>query len=420
MTASPSEFAAEGRNTRLAPYAHGFAFGSAAFVVFSIFVSHLCLVLSSIFLLASRTRPRMPPVVLPLAGFMGFTIISLFAADDPAAGLPQIKKFFVFLTVIVVFSAFRGVDQSRRLAEAWFVLASVAAGVAIVQFGVKWTAARSAGADFYQSYIDRRISGFFSHWMTFSEVAMIVLLVLLSYLLFAATARRAGRLVWILCTLALAISLALSYTRGVWLGILAGITYLTWQRNRKLVLAIPAAALAAALLAPGAAGRRIVSIADPDANSARLIMWRTGWRMIQDRPLLGVGPMRVGAHFPEYLPPDVNELPPAYYEHLHNVYIHYAAERGVPAMLMLVWLLGKVIWDHGRALRHLPRGPGDERFLLHGAIAATIGVLVVSCFDLTLGDSEILGLYLAVVAIGYKAVEAAQRRSAATEPSGKL
>jgi O-antigen ligase len=179
-----------------------------------------------------------------------------------------------------------------------------------------------------------------------------------------------------------------------------------------LVLVVPALMLVMVVLAPGAASRRIASIADPDANSARLIMWRTGWRMIEAHPFLGLGPMRVGAHFREYLPPDiVGELPPAYYEHLHNVYIHYAAERGVPAMLMLVWLMGKVLWDHWRALRHLPRGPGDERFLLHGVIAVTLGVLVVSCFDLTLGDSEILGVYLATIAVGYKAVEAAERRA---------
>jgi hypothetical protein len=30
--------------------------------------------------------------------------------------------------------------------------------------------------------------------------------------------------------------------------------------------------------------------------------------------------------------------------------------------------------------------------------------MVVGCFDVTLGDSEVLGIYLAVVALGYRAV----------------
>ena len=414
MTAASSGSVPNKTQLTLATYAHAFAFCSAASVVVSIFVSHVTLGLATVLLLASRTRLRMPPVVLPLAGFMLLTVVSLFASDDPAAGLPQFRKFYVFLTLLVIGSLFRGVDQSRRLAEAWFVLAAVAAAVAIVQFVVKWRAARAAGIDFYDSYVDRRITGFFSHWLTFGEVAMIVLLLLASYVLFSASARRGGKLVWTLCALALGLSLALNWSRGVWLGLLAGGAYLLWHRSRALVLAIPALVLVAVALAPGPASRRIASIADPNANSARIIMWRTGWRMIQAHPFLGIGPMRVGKHFREYLPADiVGELPPAYYEHLHNVYIHYAAERGIPAMLMLVWLLLKVLWDHGRALRHLPRGPSDERFLLHGVVAATLGVMVVSCFDLTLGDSEILGIYLGTIAVGYKAVEAAGRRAAA-------
>ena len=61
-------------------------------------------------------------------------------------------------------------------------------------------------------------------------------------------------------------------------------------------------------------------------------------------------------------------------------------------------------------------GRNDERlFVAHGVIAATLGVCVVSCFDLTLGDSEILGVYLTIVALGYHAVSAAGEAGAVSE-----
>jgi hypothetical protein len=87
------------------------------------------------------------------------------------------------------------------------------------------------------------------------------------------------------------------------------------------------------------------------------------------------------------------------------VYVHYAAERGLPAVAILLWLLLKVVLDHRRALQRLPRGASDEKFLLQAVIAATIAVALVSCFDVSLGDSEILGLYLTLLALGYRAVE---------------
>ena len=125
--------------------------------------------------------------------------------------------------------------------------------------------------------------------------------------------------------------------------------------------------------------------------------------------------MRVGARFGEFVPEGTGELPDAYYEHLHNVFIHYAAERGIPAALMILWLLAKVLWDHGKALTRLPPGRSDRRFILQATIAATIGVAIMSCFDLTLGDSEILAVYLAIAALGYRAVLDAPQREA-SEP----
>jgi putative inorganic carbon (hco3(-)) transporter len=128
--------------------------------------------------------------------------------------------------------------------------------------------------------------------------------------------------------------------------------------------------------------------------------------MIEAHPWFGVGPERVGPLFRQFLPADVETLPDAYYGHLHSIYVHYAAERGLPAVLFLLWFFGQTLWDHTRALRRLPSSRRDDRrFLLHAVIAATVAVMVVGCTDVTLGDSEVLGIYLALVALGYRVVE---------------
>jgi O-antigen ligase len=166
--------------------------------------------------------------------------------------------------------------------------------------------------------------------------------------------------------------------------------------------------------APGAARQRLESIVHTGPTEPRLIMWSTGARMVEAYPWFGVGPEQVGPRFREFLPTGVETLPDAYYGHLHNIYVHYAAERGLPAVAFLVWFFTKTLWDHIGALRRVPRsGGGNQRFLLHGAIAATLGVMVVGCFDVTLGDSEVLGIYLAVVALGYRAVETGREPVAA-------
>jgi O-antigen ligase len=139
-----------------------------------------------------------------------------------------------------------------------------------------------------------------------------------------------------------------------------------------------------------------------DSNQHRIVCWRTGWQMIKAHPWFGVGPEQVGVQFDSYVPSDIpRPLPTGWYGHTHNIYIQYAAERGVPTMLFLVWLLVKILFDFLRAVRRLPPGPGEARFLLHGGIAVVIAIMLAGIFEMNLGDSEVLTLFLAAVACCY-------------------
>ena len=344
----------------------------------------------------------MPPIGLPLSAFMLWTLASAAASPDPAAAGPQLKKFFVFLMVPVVAGAFRTVGSARRLTEAWFVIASIAVSVGVFQFVRSALRISASGRDFTEAYVVDRITGFFSHWMTFSQAVLVVFVALVSYLAFAK--RRPGFGVWRLLAGWLAAGLALSYTRSVWLALVAaGLYFVAVCRPRALLL-VPAVLAAGFYLAPQSIQERAASI-NVASNPARIVMWRTGLRMIAAHPWFGVGPQQVGPRFHEFQPADVTELPPAYYGHLHNVYIHYAAERGIPAALIVLWLFAKIVLDLTRALRSRPRLRDDRRFLLHAGIAGTLAIAAVSCFDVSLGDSEVLAVYLGLVAIAYNGVD---------------
>jgi O-antigen ligase len=92
-----------------------------------------------------------------------------------------------------------------------------------------------------------------------------------------------------------------------------------------------------------------------------------------------------------------------YYGHLENDYVQYAAERGVPTMLALLWMIGWAILDFAHALRRLPPD-AEERWVLHAAIAVIVGVLVSGFYSWNLNNSEVLAMFLAVMGCGYVAV----------------
>lgn len=353
---------------------------------------------------------RWPPILLPLSLWFALTMVSAAASGDARAAFPQFKKFYVYLMLFLVYALFRTIAQVRILVIAWAVGASLSALWSFVQLTRKVQAAQAAHQNFYLAYIDSRITGFMGHWMTFSGHIMIALMLLGALFLFSPDRRGSG---WMIAAgLVMKVALIAAFTRSMWLGAIGGGAYLIWMWRRWMVLAIPAGIALVLLINPFAVRVRALSVFQPhgdtDSNEHRVVTRKIGWEMIKAHPWLGLGPEEVGKQYRNYIPSSVKlPLPTGYYGHLHNIYIHYAAERGVPAMLALMWMLGQAFVDFIRGLRGLPGGwrqRSPKGWVLHGAIAALIAVLLSGWYELNLGDSEVLGMVLAVIACGYVAL----------------
>jgi putative inorganic carbon (HCO3(-)) transporter len=391
-------------------------------------------------LLITRTRWRIPRVWLPLAVFAILTLISLAASGQIREGLPQVKKFFLYLMLFLVPSAFRSVRQVRMLAMGWAAAAAASSVWALNQFYNKYEDAIEAHQDFYRAYANDRITGFMDHWMTFSNQMMMALLIVAAIVFFSgkrgtdhsvplaispnlkrshrgqsglspffgvASLTGAGVLIFT--------ALILNETRSVWLATAVGGAYLMWFWRRWLLLLIPVVIAIAVLVNPFEIRDRILSPFRPhgnlDSSAHRAELRRIGWQMIKAHPWVGVGPEQVWRQAKSYMPPGMQALQPSeYYGHLENDYIQYAAERGVPAMLALMWMIGWALLDFVRGLIRLRRdnvNNSDQTWVLHGAVAVIVAVLVAGWFSWNLNASTVLGMFLAVIGCGYVALREA-------------
>ncbi len=388
--------------------------GSSIAVLIGIAPSQILLGAAILALLVTRTRWRLPAVWLPLALFLAGTLLSMAFSGSPAAGFPQVKKIYVYLMLVVVYTTVRQVKQARVLVLAWGVTAAAGAAVGIVQFAQKVREAHEAGVTLYEFYVGQRITGFMDHWQTFGGQQMVVLVMLSAFLLFSPKARGWARWVCLAGVALLVTSVLLDYTRGIWLATGCACLYLVWFWKRRLLAALPVVVLLVLWIDPGSVRSRFESAFEPhgqmDSNQFHVVVWRTGVRMIKAHPLLGLGPEIVRRDFMKWVPPDVpRPLPSGWYGHLHSIYVHYAAERGIPTALALIAAFLLMFRDFGRAVRRLGPGRDDRRFLLHGAIATVIAIMVSGFFELNLGDSEVLTMFLSVAALGYVAAEEPDR-----------
>ncbi len=395
----------------------GFSFEKAAFyltcgsvisILFSIAISNILLTLAFAALLLSSQKMRFPPFWIPLLVFFLGTVASLILSPDPSSGRPAIRKFFCFLTVLVVYSTIRSLDRVRTILLIATGIVAFSALWSLVQFGQKVTQAQDAGRPFYVYYMQERITGFMSHWMTLGGQEMIVSLMACSLVYFWLDQRWKS---WIgVALIVIAASLAAGFARSLWLGTFCGAVYLTWFWKRWALALIPIPIVLLMVVNPFDVRDRAISAfrphGDVDSNLFRVVVRRAGIEMIKAHPWFGLGPEQVKAHLVDWIPADVpRPLPTGWYGHVHNLYVQYAAERGIPTLLVFLWMLAKITYDFVQALRRTSPSDVDVRAILHGAIAMMIGILIVAYYEVNLGDSEVLILFLAVVSCGYVAVD---------------
>ena len=384
------------------------AVAAAALIHVSIAASQVLLGVGVGLLLVFRHRLEFPRIWIPLLALFVWTIIADALCPDPWTGRAQIKKFFVFLFIPLLYGIFvRQFAKIYYVIAAWALTATASGAWSLVQYVSKYEHAKHTGENFYVTYTGHRITGFESHWLTFGALQLSVLLLLLAQLFFSS--RRMPS--WAYASVAiLAAAILLTWDRSIWLAAVPAAFYLVWCWKPKWTVAIPVLIAATFFAAPAGTRERLLSIFNPhgetDSNRHRIVTFITGVEMVKAHPWFGLGPEEIGRNFDKYVPANVKRpLPVGYYGHLHNVYLQYAAERGIPALLCLFAFIGLTIWDCAQALRRAGPGRSQQRFVLHGAIAVIIGVLVGGTLEYNLGDSEVLMMFVCVVALAYTAVE---------------
>jgi O-antigen ligase len=353
------------------------------------------------------------PLWQPVLAFAGATILSALASGHVAESLVASKGLLLMATLYVTADALEDARGGDRFLS-WLALAAGGAALAgLVQY---WTCPTqdptlepAAGLARWFFHRCGRARAFFSIYMTLAGVLNIVLLAALPRVL-PGGFRAWSAPVWLVT----AAGLAMTYTRGAWLGLGAGAAALLpmSRRGRWVLLAIFVLLPMIFLFGPRELSHRFRSMSDPDEAGIkeRVYMWRSGVTMWRERPLLGWGPGGVKREYPRYA------LPEAFKQrtgHVHNTPLQILVERGLPGLA--AWL---AIWIafYRRAigtLRGLAASRTRERALVAGSIAAVTGFLVAGLSEYNFGDSEVVMVAWAVTALPW----AADRSSSSSAPS---
>ncbi len=188
--------------------------------------------------------------------------------------------------------------------------------------------------------------------------------------------------------LIVAAALAITLSRGAWIGAAAGLIalfLLSWRRRLWPVILSAVVAIVLSLALFGGEGavlrKKVVSIVNPTRNKARLFLARSALAIAADHPLIGSGlntfvlvhPHPSVANDPYALKRRQRVQPFA-----HNVLLNMAAEGGLLGLGSFVALLIRGCaagWRWHRAVS------GADRALSAAALAMFVGLLTHQLFD---------------------------------------
>jgi O-antigen ligase len=344
---------------------------------------------------AARAAARWP-LWPPVLAFGVVTVLSALLSRDAPASLEASKGLLLVAALYVTADAVRDPRTAGRFLFGLTLAATVGAVAGLLQVGLCPGPEAPEAWPRWLYHRCTRAHGFFSIYMTLAGVLSLVLLATLPRLLPGGAERRRFALPWA----AMLAGLVATHTRGAWMGFAAGVlaVVVAVRRGRWLMVAGLLLLAGGALVAPYELRHRFLSMADPEEAGVRerVYMWRGGLLMWRERPVLGTGPGGVRREYPRYALPDAVKKRTS---HVHSTPLQILVERGVLGLAAWLAIWAAFFVKGVGLLRRLPAEALGERSLVIGSLAAVVGFLVGGLSEYNFGDSEVVMVAWALMAL---------------------
>ncbi|MGD8719774.1 MAG: O-antigen ligase family protein [Candidatus Zixiibacteriota bacterium] len=320
-------------------------------------------------------RLRLLPLDIPIAVFLVIRILSTLTSVDPALSWKGLEKSGLLLGYYPL--AHMALSKSRRLAGVYIFLAAAvgAAALGLVDFGL--------------GTVDRVMSPT-GGYTTFAEILAVALAVFAAA---GAFASGRGRLWFGAAALLPFAALVLTFCRGQWFALAAGVGLIGALKDKRLwigLVVFAAVAAGAAYLLPAGVASGRFSLGDPAFESYRDILWKGALAVLFDRPLTGFGPETIKIVFPyqtRFYSPVAGVIG------WHNDYFRLVIESGILAAAAGLWMVAAAARAAWGAFRRADE-EGRIRALGLGLLAATAVVLISGLVGDVISDPAMIIVFV--------------------------
>ncbi len=344
-------------------------------------------------LLVLRDRAMVTPIHFAVLAYWGVSTVAMAFSPVRAEALEGWIKLTLYLILFALLAQLLRSPRIRR----WTIAAYLLTALTVAAAGLRqWF----FGADALATWVDpdSSLAGTTRVYSYLGNPNLLAGYLIPAVLLSAAAVvvwRGTGKVLALTIALVTTLCLVLTFSRGGWIGFVAGgfvfLGLLVQGLSVKLpppwrrwalpgLLATTAATLAVAVSAIAPLRDRVSTIfsgREDSSNNFRINVWTAVIDMIKARPILGIGPGNDAFNkvYPFYQEPGYTALS------AYSVFLEIPVETGIIGLACFLWLLVVTLSCGWRNLLRLRHEPDSSWLWLIAAMATMVGMLAHGLVD---------------------------------------
>jgi|DewCreStandDraft_4_1066084.scaffolds.fasta_scaffold03822_3 O-antigen ligase len=317
-------------------------------------------------------------ISLPLAVFLIIHILCAVFGVDKTANIIHLKKIYIILMFFLVANYLKSPESIKKVING-YIIGATFVGIYAIITTIKY------------KYIDGNVnfravsfSGNHMHAGGFLMMASITTAGIFFQNL--KDKMKNYSILYFLSFIIITTGLVFTFTRGSWIGAIAGIIILAFIFDKRyLLITIILLVVVSILLKDTAVAKRFLSSFKPGQKtsaSERLYMWESGLKILKDYPF-GIGTDSLLKVYPKYKNKNANEENQG---HLHNNILQIAVIDGIPGLIAFLWIFINMWFAFIKAIKN---NSGYIKKIIIISFVVSIGFFVNGFFEYNFMSSQV-------------------------------
>jgi O-antigen ligase len=332
-------------------------------------------------------------LTIPIFAFIAIHFLSGFFGISPRDSLKDARKVYLFSMFFLCFY-YLNKPEKVKMAFDFFTIGAAFVGLYAIVTGVYFK--------YIKGISDFRATSFSGNHMHAGGMLMIALIVIFSLFIYSIknNGTKFKKLFYFFSLILVFFGLLFTYTRSSYIAGFIGILIVLFFIDKKwFIFALLGILLVFILTINTSFTQRLIrtyTFFSGDSGRERILMWQSGFKIIRDHPIFGIGTANLDKIYPKYINPEAKEKNQG---HLHNNILQIAVIDGIPGLIIFLWIFSVIFINLFRF--YTISNEIFAKYTLLSLFSVSVAFFINGLFEYNFFSSQVVLIFWFLMGIGF-------------------